>query len=394
MHIKNRFKEAKTVRLVICGFLIASMIAVIYSGMLSHTYFIKYKDIKIGNINGYNSPNNEIIKLDNQVNLLSVENVPVVENTEIIKGVTYGIKEDKLNVDKIIKADNDIDKGYGIKNGDKYIVWTKDKENLENYINNFGSFICSNYPESDISVSNICSIESCICTDDNLIDYNELASALEISLDKTVYSENIIEKDPEITYVYGSENKQLKKGSKTVIKEIYEINIHNGVELSTNKISEEIVSEGEKSVFMTTDKSKLTYDYTATALNLNSIQTDFINTILPTLIEGQEKYHIPVSLGLGQAILESGWGIHHTNNNIYGIKGISGYKSYSSFIECAEDYVNILSTRKYYKKVLTSTNYIEACQYIGESGYAGSPNYGEKVRNIIEKYGLYRWDNL
>ena len=368
MHIKNRFKKAKTVRSVICGFLIASTITVIYSGMLSHTYFIRYKDVEIGNINGYDSLSDEIIRLDNQINLLSVENVPVVENTEIIKGVTYGIKEDKPNVDKIIKADNNIDRGYGIKRGDKYVAWTKDKESLENYINTFGSFICSNYPESEINLSNIYSIEPCICTDDNLIDYNELASALEISLDKTVYSENIIEKDPKITYVYGSENKQLKKGSKTVIKEIYETNIHNGVELSTNKISEEIVSEGEKSVFLTTDKSKLTYDYTEAALNLSSTQTDFINTILPTLIEGQEKYHIPVSLGLGQAILETGWGIHHINNNIYGIKGASGYKSYSSFIECAEDYVNILSTRKYYKKVLTSTNYIEACQYIGESG--------------------------
>lgn len=394
MHIKNKIEKMQMLKSIICEFLVISMVAAIYSGMLSRTYFIRYKDIKIGNINSSNIVSDEIIKLDNQINLLSVENVPIVENTEIIKGVTYGIKEDKLNVDKIIKADNDIDKGYGIKKGDKYIVWTKDKENLENYINSFNSFIYSNYPESDINVSNICLIEPCICADDNLIDYNELASALEISLNKIVYSENIVEKDPETTYVYGSENKQLKKGSKTVVKEIYETNIHNGVEISTDKISEEIVSEGEKSVFMTTDKSKLTYDYTATILNLSSAQTDFINTILPTLIEGQEKYHIPVSLGLGQAILESGWGIHHTNNNIYGIKGAFGYKSYDSFIECAEDYVNILSTRKYYKKVLTSTNYIEACQYIGESGYAGSSDYGEKVRNIIEKYGLYRWDNL
>lgn len=394
MHINNKFKKVKTVKSVICGFLIAATVTVIYSGMLSHTYFIRYKEVKIGNINSYDYPSDEIIKLDNQINLLSVEDIPVAENTEIIRGVTYGEKEDKLDVDKIINADENINKGYGIKYRNEFVVWAKNKRDIDNYVNDFISFISSNYPENNINISDNCFIEPCICTDDNFIDYNELASSLGISLDKTVYSEKIIEKDPEATYVYGSENKLLKEGSKTVIKEVYKTKIHNGIELSAQKVSEEIVTEGEKSVFMTTDKSNLTYDYTAAVLNLSSKQTDFINTILPTLIEGQEKYHIPVSLGLGQAILESGWGIHHINNNIYGIKGSSGYKSYNSFIECAEDYVNIISTRKYYKKVLTATNYIEACQYIGESGYAGSSNYGKKVKNIIEKYGLYRWDNL
>ena len=245
MHINNKFKKVKTVKSVICGFLIASTVAVIYSGMLSHTYFIKYKEVKIGNISASNSPSDEIVRLDNQINLLSVEDIPVAENTEIIRGVTYGEKEDKLDADKIIDADNAINRGYGIKYKGEFVVWAKNKRDIDNYVNDFISFISSNYPESDINISDSCFIEPCICTDDNLIGYNELASALEISLDKTVYSENIIEQDPEITYVYGSENKQLKKGSKTVIKEIYETNIHNGVELSTNKISEEIVSKGE-----------------------------------------------------------------------------------------------------------------------------------------------------
>lgn len=394
MYIKDKIRKIQITTSIICGFLVISMIAAIYSGMLTYTYFVRYKDIKIGNKDSAVDLQNEILEIDNQINLFSAEEIPIIENIEISKGVTYGVQEENFSVNTIIKADDNINEGYGIKYGNDFIVWTKNKEKIDEYIESFNTFITTNYPGSKNNLLEVCSIEPCVYSVDNLIEFTELASSINVSLDKSIYSEQIVETKIPVIYIYGSENKLLKEGRNNVIKEIYETKIHNGTELSTEKISEEIIDAGAADIYMTTDKSKLTYDYTEELSYFTDKQTDFINTILPTLIEGQKTHHIPVSLGLGQAILESGWGAYHINNNIYGIKAGSGYKSYGSFIECVEDYVNIISTREYYKKVLTATNYIEACQYIGESGYAGSSDYGEKVRNIIEKYGLYRWDNL
>ena len=52
----------------------------------------------------------------------------------------------------------------------------------------------------------------------------------------------------------------------------------------------------------------------------------FINQILPAAIEGYKKYNILPSLTLAQAVLESGWGSHHIENNLFGFKANKGWK--------------------------------------------------------------------
>lgn len=392
--INLKSKVKMNLRKIISAVLLFSVISVLYSGMVTTVYAVKYQGKEIGQISSDKNPEKEISKIENKINSAVTEgDVPIKENTEILKRYVFvNNNQDTVKPESIIEADKNLNMGYGLKIGESYIVWDKDKGTLEEYLSGFEDYVNTNYPNNRTDVLSAYQIEPCIYTDSNLKDYKDLMTDLNLTLEKTIYKEIEIEREPECVYIYGAEEKQLRQGTNTLIKETYEVKIINDNETSSTKISEEVISEGKSSIFATPDTNKLTYKQGT--VPLSSYQTNFINTILPTLLDGQEKYHIPVSLGLAQAIHESGWGIHHSNNNIYGIKGGSGYKSYNSFVESAEDYINLIATKKNYSKVLTAANYIEACEYIGQSGYAGNPSYGESIKNTIEKYQLYTWDNL
>lgn len=379
----------------VSGILAVSIIAVLYSGMVTMVYSVKYQGNEIAQISSDKNPGKEIINLDNRINSVVADGyIPVKNNIEVTEKFIFGSDTDNntIQTESVIEADKNLNMGYGLKIGESYIIWDKDKSILEEYLSGFEDYANTNYPDSKTDVLSVYQIEPCIYTDSNLKDYKDLMTDLNLTLEKTIYKEIETEREPECIYIYGTEEKQLRQGTNTLIKETYEVKVVNDSETGSAKISEEVISEGKSSIFATPDTNKLTYKQGT--VPLSSYQTNFINTILPTLLDGQEKYHIPVSLGLAQAIHESGWGIHHSNNNIYGIKGGSGYKSYNSFVESAEDYINLIATKKNYSKVLTAANYIEACEYIGQSGYAGNPSYGESIKNTVEKYQLYIWDNL
>lgn len=143
---------------------------------------------------------------------------------------------------------------------------------------------------------------------------------------------------------------------------------------------------------------------------------DFINAIRQGAIDGYTKYKILPSLTMAQAILESGWGKNHIQNNLFGIKAgtswngkvairqtkefINGkwitvnakFRAYNSFNESIEDHAKLLGTSKRYKPVTQAQNYKQICNQIWKCGYATDPNYPNKLIRIIEQNKLYQYD--
>jgi flagellar protein FlgJ len=121
---------------------------------------------------------------------------------------------------------------------------------------------------------------------------------------------------------------------------------------------------------------------------------------------------VPVSVCIAQAALESAWGRAVKNNAYFGIKGksISGnstdfttsefvdgqkitiqdtFRAYLDFAEAADDYGRFLSSNPRYESCfavkgdpLRFADELQSCHY------ATDPNYAEKVKHIIETYGL------
>ena len=142
----------------------------------------------------------------------------------------------------------------------------------------------------------------------------------------------------------------------------------------------------------------------------------FIERVSKVAKEGYDEYGILPSLTIAQAILESGWGVKHIGNNIFGIKAggswtgkvvvrktkewdgrkyiikEAGFRNYDSFEDSIRDYLKLIGRAKRYEKVKQAKGYKEACRFIYECGYATDPKYSDKLINIIEGNRLYEYD--
>lgn len=146
------------------------------------------------------------------------------------------------------------------------------------------------------------------------------------------------------------------------------------------------------------------------------MKKNFINEIKLGAMEGYRKYKILPSLTMAQAILESGWGKSHIENNLFGIKVGSNWKgkvaikgtkefangqwitikaefrAYNNFNESIEDHAKLLGENKRYIKVVQAKDYKIACTEIYKAGYATDPDYPKKLITIIEQNNLDRFD--
>lgn len=129
-----------------------------------------------------------------------------------------------------------------------------------------------------------------------------------------------------------------------------------------------------------------------------------------------EKTGVLASLTIAQAILESNWGRSAPGNMLFGIKAGSSWKgktqllwthefiggvkkrvqatfrAYGSFYESLLDHGSLLTGNKRYKDVVGCKDYKRACRAIQAAGYATDPMYADKLINLIERYGLTRFD--
>lgn len=144
----------------------------------------------------------------------------------------------------------------------------------------------------------------------------------------------------------------------------------------------------------------------------NQRYQDYIDQYKDIAIEEMLRYGIPASITLAQGLLESGAGkseLAVKGNNHFGIKchgwtGRSVYHDDDEQQECFRAYDNPRDSYEDHSKFLKSgrryaflfqldrTDYKGWAKGLKSAGYATSPTYANSLINIIETYGLYKYD--
>lgn len=150
----------------------------------------------------------------------------------------------------------------------------------------------------------------------------------------------------------------------------------------------------------------------------NGLERTFIEAIGRVAKEHDDKYGIPASVTIAQAILESSWGRSElaTNaKNLFGIKFkqgdkresysvnsmeyvasvpvgmVSRFRKYRSWSESLQDHSDFLM-KKRYEKAFETNNSKDFIREVHKAGYATDPEYSNKVIKIMDDYDLYQYD--
>ena len=149
----------------------------------------------------------------------------------------------------------------------------------------------------------------------------------------------------------------------------------------------------------------------------------FIKKIGPIAKQVDKSYDLLPSITIAQACLESNYGqsdLSQKYNNLFGVKGtnpntsailttkeyVKGkwinvkarfqiYDSYEASIRAhARLFQNGTSwNHKQYQHVLAAKDYRKQAKALVTDGYATDPNYADKLINLIEQYGLAKYDH-
>jgi flagellar protein FlgJ len=160
--------------------------------------------------------------------------------------------------------------------------------------------------------------------------------------------------------------------------------------------------------------SDLSVDKSSSAHSFNSPQ-QFVEQLWPYAKQAGDRLGVEPEVILAQAALETGWGKHvikHTDgnstHNLFNIKADKSwqgehaqlgtleyrngqvlkepakFRSYDSFQQSFDDYVNFLQQNPRYQEALKQTGsseqFIEA---IHDAGYATDPAYADKIKRIL-----------
>lgn len=148
----------------------------------------------------------------------------------------------------------------------------------------------------------------------------------------------------------------------------------------------------------------------------------FIKRVAPQAVALETSYHVLPSVTIAQAILESDWGnsaLSKKYNNLFGVKGsdtsntqemttkeyVDGkwrtitarFRVYDSYAASILDHAELFQrgttwNPQQYQHFLAAKDYKSAAQALGTDGYATDPDYAGKLINIIETYGLNKYD--
>ena len=140
---------------------------------------------------------------------------------------------------------------------------------------------------------------------------------------------------------------------------------------------------------------------------------DYIDQYSALAIKQMDKYKIPASITLAQALLESGAGLSELtreSNNHFGIKCHSDwtgervyrkddrpndcFRKYKKAEDSFEDHARFLQQRSRYSVLFTYDikDYASWAKGLQTCGYATDKGYANKLIRIIEEYELYRYD--
>jgi Mannosyl-glycoprotein endo-beta-N-acetylglucosaminidase len=146
-------------------------------------------------------------------------------------------------------------------------------------------------------------------------------------------------------------------------------------------------------------------------------QRAFISEVAAGAVTAQQRYGIPASVTIAQAIDESGWGqsqLATQDHNLFGIKGsgpagsvnlptqeyvngqwvstASPFRVYNNVAESIEDHSLLLATGSVYKQAMADRNSPDAFANDLTGVYATDPSYGSNLITIMRLYNLYRYD--
>lgn len=143
----------------------------------------------------------------------------------------------------------------------------------------------------------------------------------------------------------------------------------------------------------------------------------FLTALKPFVLADMKASGILASLTAAQAFIESNKGnsgLTQQANNLFGIKGkyngnsvkmwtteyvygsptrvLADFRAYPSWAESIADHSDLFNRLKRYENLRGLKDYVLACKYVKQDGYATSPSYDTTLLNCINKYQLYLWD--
>ena len=155
----------------------------------------------------------------------------------------------------------------------------------------------------------------------------------------------------------------------------------------------------------------------------NTPQEQFISSIAEAAVESADQTGVPASVTIAQAILESYWGssrLAQDANNYFGIKaqtrgGTAGsiwlnvweviggrnvvqsqaFRAYNDIAESFVDHGLFFVENSRYASAMAAKN--DSKQFaieINRDGYATDPSYASKLIGLMDRYNLYRYDDV
>jgi len=146
---------------------------------------------------------------------------------------------------------------------------------------------------------------------------------------------------------------------------------------------------------------------------------DFLGSIYTAALESGRAHQIPPSIILAQAALESGWGrsrLARKHHNIFGVKatgqqasanfntlefGDKGahivrarFRTFPTASESITHHGRLLSTDQRYEDSFAAGNNWRSFLAALAPTYASDPRYAAHISQLIETYGLDRWDRV
>ena len=140
--------------------------------------------------------------------------------------------------------------------------------------------------------------------------------------------------------------------------------------------------------------------------------------VAPGAIAAQQRYGIPASVTIAQAIDESGWGqsgLAAADHNLFGIKGTgpagrdmqptqeyengiwvtrtAPFRVYHNIAESIADHGRLLATSQAYQHAMANRQVPDAFAAALTGVYATDPNYGSNLIALMRLYNLYRYDS-
>ena len=160
-------------------------------------------------------------------------------------------------------------------------------------------------------------------------------------------------------------------------------------------------------------------------MTMNELQSEFLKRAVPPAQAAQRKWHVPASVTIAQAILESsnehGWGqsqLAREANNFFGIKHshlrltehyvemttheyrdgvlkpeMAEFVRYDAIADSFDDHGRLLATAPRYRPAMARTgdpgSFASALQ---KAGYSTNPHYAKSLLDLIYKFDLMQYD--